>query len=275
MDGGLPLERTLGLIGGAGTLPALMATDARRQGWRVVAFAFAEAPGLEGTAHAVVPCRLTDLAPVIARLQAERVSAAVLSGKFWMEDLLKAGPTDAAHDAMAARTHSLTDTAIADAIATTLVGLGITLLDQRPFLGAALDGARSWSTRVPTEVEWDDIRHGLRVARTLAAAGVGQTVVIRRGAIAAAEAIEGTTEAIRRGTALSGPGAVVVKATSADHDFRFDVPGIGPDTIAAAAAGQAAVVAIEAGRVFVVDRALTVEAANTAGIALLGVDTQP
>jgi DUF1009 family protein len=252
-----------------------MASEARQQGWRVVAFAFGEAPGLDTTAHVVVPCHITDLAPVIARLQGEGVSAAILSGKFWMEDLLKAGRTDAAHTAMAARTQTLTDTAIADAIASTLVGLGVTLLDQRPFLGAARDGARTWSARTPTETEWNDIRRGLKVARTLATAGVGQTVVVRRGVIAAAEAIEGTTEAIRRGATLAGPGAVVVKATSADHDFRFDVPGIGAETIAAAAAGQASVVAFEAGRVFVVDDAATVDAADAAGIALLGVDAEP
>jgi hypothetical protein len=55
-------------------------------------------------------------------------------------------------------------------------------------------------------------------------------VVVRRGAGHAVEAIEGTTAAIRRGTALSGPGAVVVKGVAAGHDFRFDTPGIGPDT---------------------------------------------
>jgi DUF1009 family protein len=269
------VERTLGLIGGAGTLPALMATEARQQGWRVVAFAFGEAPGLETTADVLVPCRITDLAPVIGRLQAERVSAAILSGKFWMEDLLKAGAPDVAHTEMAARARTLTDSAIADAIATTLVGLGITLLDQRPFLGAAIDGVRAWSARIPTEDERSDIRRGLQVARALATAGVGQTVVVRRGVIAAVEAMEGTTEAIRRGTGLAGPGAVVVKATGAGHDFRFDVPGIGPETIAAAAAGRACVVAIEAGRVFVVDRAATIDAANAASIALLGVDTEP
>ena len=87
--------------------------------------------------------------------------------------------------------------------------------------------------------------------------------------VSAVEAIEGTTETIRRGTTLSGPGAVVVKGVAATHDFRFDTPGIGPDTLAAAAAGGASVVAIEAGRVAIIDRATVVAAhADAAGIAL-------
>jgi DUF1009 family protein len=266
------VERTLGLISGAGVLPALMATQARRQGWRVIAFVFGEAPGLEARADRVRPSRITDIAPVIAGLQEERVTAAVLCGRFSMERLLKSEAADADHARMAAHAGPLTDVRLADAIASTLAGLGIDLLDQRPFLGEVLDGARCWSTRNPTEVEWADIHRGFEVARLLATASVGQTVVIRRGAIAAVEAVEGTTEAIRRGGLLSGPGAVVVKATRPDHDFRFDVPSIGPETIQAAASGQVAVVAIEAHRVMIVDRPATVDAANVAGMALLAVE---
>ena len=81
----------------------------------------------------------------------------------------------------------------------------------------------------------------------MAGAQIGQAVVVRRGVVSAVEAIEGTTEAIRRGTALSGPGAVVVKGVAPAHDFRFDTPGIGPDTLDAAVAGGAAVVAIAGG----------------------------
>jgi acyl-CoA synthetase (AMP-forming)/AMP-acid ligase II len=40
------VERSLGLICGAGVLPARMAGEARRHGWRVVAFTFGEAPGV-------------------------------------------------------------------------------------------------------------------------------------------------------------------------------------------------------------------------------------
>jgi DUF1009 family protein len=106
----------------------------------------------------------------------------------------------------------------------------------------------------------------------MADAAIGQTVVVRHGAIAAVEAVEGTTEAIRRGTAQSGPGAVIVKAVARDHDYRFGTPAIGLETVAAAAGGGAAVLAVEAGRVLVVDRDAAVRAADAAGIALVSVD---
>src|SRR5207302_495896 len=114
-------------------------------------------------------------------------------------------------------------------------------------------------------------RAGLRrrllraVRRARAAAGV------RRGRAAAVEASEGTTETIRRGLALAGPGAVVVKAVAPDNDYRFDVPSVGPETLEVMAAGGAAALAIETARVLVLEREQAVEIADRHGIALVGV----
>ena len=255
---------------GAGALPPRMAAEARRQGWRVVAFAFPGAADV--AADAVVPTRLEAIGPVLEALVREKVAAVAFSGKFWMGELLATRQPDEAHARLVADAGALVDGNITQVIVKTLASLGIELLDQRVFLGDWLGEARTWSTRSPTEAEWSDIRRGLELARLLAGASVGQTVVVRRGAVSAVEAIEGTTETIRRGTALGGPGAVVVKAVGAAHDFRFDVPAIGPETVDAAAAGAAAVLAVEAGRVLIVDRPATIARADAAGLALVSVD---
>jgi hypothetical protein len=255
---------------GAGELPALMARHARDDGWRVIAFAFAPpADGVRAGAARVVPSRISEMAPVMAALQEEKVSGVLFSGKFWMGDLLRTDRADATHQAMAARAGALLDGNVKAVLLATLAGMGIELLDQRPFLGDTLVDEQVLGARAPTEAQWADVRRGFEVARAMAALSVGQTVVVRRGAVSAVEAIEGTTAAVRRGTALGGPGAVVVKTVAADHDFRFDVPTVGPETIEAAAEGGAAVVAVEAGRVFVLDRATTTRRADAAGIALV------
>lgn len=257
---------------GAGLLPALMAAEARRQGWRVVAFAFPGAPDLAADAARTIECRLDRMSPVIEALRAERVSGVALSGRFWIGDLLRAEAPDAAHARMAAHAGALVDVNIAAVIEATLAGLGIELLDQRALLGRALAAPGCWSARAPSEAEQADIRRGFEVARLVAAASIGQTVVLRRGAVSAVEASEGTTDAIRRGTALAGPGAVVVKAVAPNHDFRFDVPVVGLETLEAAAAGHAGAVALEAGRVLVLDREAIVRSADEAGIALVSAD---
>jgi DUF1009 family protein len=245
-----------------------MAGEARRHGWRVVAFAFAEAPGLAQQADLTVPSRVNDAGAVLAAMQDERIGAVVFSGKFWMKDLLHER-TDATLAKMKAAAGTMIDANIVQVVAATLGRMGIELLDQRPFLDDGLPEERVLGARTPTEAQWADVRRGLEVARAMAALSIGQTVVVRRGAVSAVEAIEGTTAAVRRGTALSGPGAVVVKTVAVDHDFRFDVPTVGPETIAAAAEGGAAVVALEAGRVFVLDLEASTRRADAAGIALV------
>ena len=263
------MERSLGLMCGAGELPALMASEARRRGWRVVAFAFARDTGAAAHAARVVPSAIAEMAPVVAALQEEKVTGVLFSGKFWMGDLLRVDAVDDTHRDMARRAGGLLDGNVKGVLLATLASMGIELLDQRPFLGAGLPGETVLAARTPTPDEWADVRRGLAVARAAADLSVGQTVVVRRGAVSAVEAIEGTTATIRRGTVLSGPGAVVVKAVGRAHDFRFDVPTIGPETIAAAAEGGAAVVALEAERVFVLEREATVRRADAASIALV------
>jgi DUF1009 family protein len=267
------VEHTLGLMCGAGTLPARMAAEARRRGWRVLAFAFDEPALLTGQADRVVPARFDALGPVLATLQAERAASVLFSGRFSMSDIVRADTrqADRLFRSLNERAGSRIDAAFAGTIIATLAGFGIEVLDQRPFFGEALVAAGPLTRRMPSEAEAADIRRGVEVARSMADAHVGQTVVVRHGVITAVEAVEGTTEAIRRGTQQAGPGAVVVKVAARDHDYRFDVPGIGMETLEAARAGEAAVLAIESDRVAVLDREGVVEAANTAGIAITAV----
>ena len=260
------------MICGAGMLPARMAGEARRHGWRVVAFTFGEAPGVSDQADRTFPSKINEAGAVLAALQAERIGAVAFSGKFWKTDLLDERRLDATLAAMKAEAGAMTDANIVQVVAATLGRMGIELLDQRHFLGDWIGRSGCWSRRAPTEAEWADVRRGLTVARLVADAGVGQAVVIKHGAVTAVEATEGTTETIRRGLAQAGPGAVVVKAAAREHDYRFDTPGVGPETIQVAAAGGATVLAVEAERVLVLDRDECLRIANAAGMALVGVE---
>lgn len=260
---------------GAGALPARMADEARRRGWRVVAFAFDDAAALDGCVERVIPARIDTLAPVLMALQTEQVTSVLFSGRFSMGEIVR---TDAARADEVARgfgdrAGSRIDAALAATVIATLAGFGIEVLDQRPFFGDSLAASGTWSSRAPSEAEWNDIRRGAFVARAMADAHIGQTVVVRHGAITAVEAVEGTSDAVRRGTALAGPGAVIVKVAARDHDYRFDVPAVGLETLHAAIEGGAAVLAVEAGRVVALDGEALVREANGADVALVGIET--
>jgi DUF1009 family protein len=92
------------------------------------------------------------------------------------------------------------------------------------------------------------------------------------GVTVAVEAIEGTDETIRRGTRLCGPGAVVVKGVAPSHDYRFDVPAVGVVTLRAMVEGGATALAVEGGKVLMMDREDAIRLADGAGIAVVSVD---
>lgn len=261
----------LGLVSGAGILPTLVAREARREGWRVIAFALPEAPELAAEVDRVVPTRFGEVAPILAEVGAQGIRHLVLAGRFGKEALFRGVALDGEARRLLEGAGDWGDAALFAAAAGELGRLGIELLDQRRFLAPWLAPEGVLTPTAPTEAQWRDIRVGLRVAGDLARYGVGQTVVVRAGTVLAAEAIEGTDEAIRRGARLGGPGAVVVKVSHPDHDYRFDVPTIGPSTLEALASGQGAVLAVQAGRVLLLERETMRAEAARSGIVIVGV----
>jgi UDP-2,3-diacylglucosamine hydrolase len=267
------MAEALGLVGGAGALPALMAREARRAGWRVVAFALAAPEPLVPHADRVVPCQLGDVGPILAALGEEGIRHVVLAGRVRKDVLFQGAPLDTAARQLLSRAADWTDEALLVAAVQALAAMGIEVLDQRQFLAPWLVPHGSVAgPPVPPELG-ADVARGLTLARELAERGVGQTVVLRSGSVAAVEAMEGTDETVRRGLALAGRGGVVVKASA--HDYRLDVPTVGPDTVDCCVAGGAVVLALEAGRVLLLERERVAAAAARTGMSIVGVAERP
>jgi UDP-2,3-diacylglucosamine hydrolase len=266
------VERALGLMAGAGVLPGRAAAEATRQGWRVVAFAFEDAPGLAAHTDAVIPSRIDKIQAVLEELTARRVSAALFVGKFWKERIFAHRDQDVDGAARRLARGGLSDGALAGMVVATLSGLGIEVLDQRRFLAPWIATSGVLTARPPTDSEWTEIRQGFTLARHLASFGIGQTVVRSLGVTVAVEAIEGTDETIRRGALLAGPGAVVVKAVGSSQDYRFDIPTVGSATLQAMVEGGCTALAMESGKMLLVDREEVVRLADGAGIAVVSID---
>ena len=127
------------------------------------------------------------------------------------------------------------------------------------------------SSRVPTRQELEDIEFGLPIARKLADMEIGQTLIVKNKTVVAIEAMEGTDRAIQRGCELAQKNCVVIKVSRTNQDYRYDSPGIGPQTIRMLAEGKAGVLALEAERVMVVEQKKVVALANEAKIAVVSV----
>jgi len=160
------------------------------------------------------------------------------------------------------------------AIADELSFIGIELLPAFTFLEDDLASHGLIVGREPTRREKADIVFGFRIAKELSRLDIGQTVIIRNGTVLAVEAMEGTNDAIKRGGALAGKGAVMVKVSKPNQDMRFDVPVIGPETMRIAAEANVRVIAVETGRTLLLEKEEMVSSAAHLNLTVVGRELQ-
>ena len=162
------------------------------------------------------------------------------------------------------------DDSLLGGIANYLSGQGIELQDSTRFLRRALPGPGVLGKKTPSREITEDIDFGWEVAKALARLDIGQTVVVKKKAVLALEAIEGTDEAIRRGGLLGRGDVTVVKAAKPRQDMRFDVPAVGLTTLERLKEARAKALAFEAGKTLFIDLEEFIRGAHQAGIALVG-----
>jgi DUF1009 family protein len=133
----------------------------------------------------------------------------------------------------------------------------------------------------PNAAALDDIARGRAALLAISDFDVGQAAVVIDGHVVALEDIEGTDALLARIARLraerrirtpTGRG-VLVKAPKFRQDLRFDMPTLGPQTIAGAEKAQLAGIAVVAGQTLVAEPQAVVTAAERAGLFVVGVPT--
>lgn len=264
--------KRIGLIAGSGQFPLLWARAAKQQGYEVMAVAHVgeTAKELEGIADSVVWVRLGELSKIVDAFKAANVTEAVLAGGIRKSRIFTDAKPDWRALALLTRVGAKNDDAVLRALSDELAREGIAVQESTALLSFLLTPQGLLTGRSITPEEEKDIALGFRIAKELGRFEIGQCVVVKAQAVLAVEAMEGTDEAIRRGGRLSGEGAVVVKASKPQQDFRFDLPTVGPNTISVMAEVKATVLALEAGHSIMLDRNRLLEKAEAAGVSVVG-----
>jgi DUF1009 family protein len=133
--------------------------------------------------------------------------------------------------------------------------------------------------RTPTKCENADIVCGLGLIHAIGAFDVGQAVVVANNHVLAVEAIEGTDQMLTRVAELRRLGylraaagtGVLIKAPKPNQDRRFDLPSIGPQTIDGLARAGLAGLAVTAGAAIIAEPERVAQAADAAGVFVIGV----
>jgi len=148
---------------------------------------------------------------------------------------------------------------------------GITVNAATAYIKTILADKGTLTKTGPKAEEWEDIRFGTIIAKEIGRLDIGQCVIVKNRAVIAVEAVEGTDETILRGGRLANGGAIVIKVCKPDQDTRFDLPTVGPTTIANMIETKARVLAIEAGLTVMIDKENMLRDAEEAGISVAGI----
>ena len=264
--------KKIGLIAGVGRLPVEFARAARGMGVHVIGVGVLPEvdPELSQVTHTYENINIAKLDRIFKVFKREQVTEITLLGKITKELVY-------AHREMPdlrvlkifSRIKNFSDDTLTLALVEELAAEGITVLDQTELLRPLMPEPGVLTKRKPTEAELADMRFGLDMAKKIGGLDIGQTVVVKNRAIMAVEAIEGTDACIRRGGQLGRGGVTVAKSAKPKQDMRFDVPGVGPDTLDSMVEAGASALVIEAGKTLVVDRDAMVKKADQHGITIV------
>ena len=264
-------ENKIGLLAGAGEVPAHFAKQAAQRGIRIIAVSFSDEihTKLEPLVEKAYSIGIGKPGKIFKTFKDENVTDLVMLGKVDKKIIFRPSFFDL-------RAIKFFKSLISQEDKTLLLGVikeiekeGFNVLDQKELLGEVFPGKGILTERNPSAKEMEDIKFGIPIAKNLADMEVGQTIVVKNKTVVSVEAIEGTDKALERGCELSHGKCVAVKVSRTNQDYRYDVPGIGPLTMEKLINGGASVLAMEAGRVMVVDQEKVVEMADRAKICLV------
>lgn len=154
---------------------------------------------------------------------------------------------------------------------------GLTLRGAHEVAPEILAPAGPLGRLAPTADDEADIALALDYLAASGRFDIGQAAVVAGRHVVAVEAAEGTDGMLARVAALRAEGriraprGVLVKAPKPQQDRRFDLPSIGPKTVEAAARAGLAGIAVIAGETVVAEPAALAEAADRAGLFIIGV----
>lgn len=261
-------SRVLGLIAGSGELPIAFAKEAVKKGYllQTAAIRGAASPQLEKLSQATVWIAVGQVGKLLSFFKKRMVRQAVIHGKVQHSSLYQHLKMDLKALSLLARMKDHSGASILKTLARELSKNGTRLLDGRFLMEDFLPHRGLVCGPVPEGPLLESIRFGIGKAGVLAREGIGQTLVVKKKAVVAVEAMEGTDETIRRAGQWAGKGAIVVKVAAPDQDWRFDVPTVGPGTVRAMAKVQARGLVIPEGEAFLLEREKTLAIAKEHGM---------
>lgn len=263
----------IGLIAGTGELPEILAEQADSKNIKVIAIALSKdsISSLEPVCHKVFHLGIGQTAKILKTLKDEKINNVIIIGKVDKKVIFQTKIFDLQAINILRKMKFKDDKSLMTVVINILRSEGINCLDQSLFLKDLLPSKGVLTKKKPTESEREDIEYGYSVAKEMTRLEIGQTVVVKDKSIIAVEAMEGTDQTIIRGVKIAGKGAVVVKVSRPNQDFRYDLPTVGETTLSRLIKGKASVLAVEAEKTLIVNKNKMIDLADKYKISIVAI----
>jgi hypothetical protein len=266
----------LGIIAGGGGLPRLIAAACREESRPIFVAAIAgacEAATVAGADHAWID--MAAVGKLVAALRAHGCREVVFAGPVPRPDFARLRP-DLQGLALLPKVIAAAlkgDDALFRTLVEYLEAQEFSVVGADDLLGELLAPAGPLGRVTPSADDLTDIARGIAAARALGASDKGQAAVVQGGVVREVETSDGTDALLARCARFKGatPRGVLVKTAKPGQERRVDLPTIGAATVAGAAAAGLAGIAVEAGGVLIIDRSAVRQAADRAGLFVVGV----
>ena len=271
----------VGIIAGGGSLPAALRAHLGERGHAVRTIGIRGEVGPDAPCDAIVG--IAEIEIVVREIERLGITHAVLIGGIahrprWQEGRI--GWRSLPLVANVLRALPRGDDAMLRAVVQSFERIGVTVLGIHQIWPELLASAGALGALAPSRTALGEIDLALAAARVLGDLDVGQGAVAVGKRVIALEGLEGTDAMLERVASLRAagrinvrsPSGVLVKVAKPAQEVRADLPTIGPDTVANAAAAGLRGIAIGACRALIVDRERTIADADAAGLFVWGIE---
>ena len=178
--------------------------------------------GIEAEADETHWIKLGQLGKIVKIFKQSGVTDTVMAGAITKTKLYTKALPDLKALSLLTRLQEMRDDGILRAVASVLESDGIKVQPSTLFLPELVMKPGIHTTRKPNKRQMIDVEFGFNIAKEVGKLDIGQTVVVRRGAVLAIEAMEGTDGCILRGGRLAGErrGSGESQQTGTRHEIR-------------------------------------------------------
>tara|TARA_R110002110_G_scaffold29413_7_gene105081 strand:- start:3640 stop:4530 length:891 start_codon:yes stop_codon:yes gene_type:complete len=273
--------RKLGIAAGSGPLPVALADAARAAGREVFIIGIEGAAGEDIARYPHAWVRIGAMGELLRLLKTEECEDIVLIGGIKRPDLSKLGLDMTGMKLLPRLVKWMKqgDDGLLRGLAEFFEkDHGFRVVGAHEIAANLLVPEALLTKSVPSTQAEADIDVAVRATLAIGALDIGQGAVACRGIVLAVEAAEGTDLMLQRVASLpprlrgsiEAREGVLVKLSKPGQERRVDMPTIGVETVANAAAAGLAGIAVEAGGTLVVDGEAVARTANRLGLFVVG-----